>query len=174
MNDEKVIAVINPEGNGTGSAVSQGNNQHELPEEELDSMEARKFGEKLCEKTANDWAAAQLKDETSKIAVEYILAGIPVGNITEEMIPETVDKKEVKRLVSQGELMELPNSHKLLVKRLAIEPANSDDRNPGRCERLFGEEPVRTYVPLLLRPWVRELLLICYNDIVGGYELLIV
>ena len=69
------------------------------------------------------------------------------------MIPETVDKKKVKRLVSQGELMEVPNSQKLLVKRLSIEPANSD-RNPGRFERLLGEEPVRTYVPLLLRPWV--------------------
>ena len=74
------------------------------------------------------------------------------------MIPEIVqvDKKEVKRLVSQGELMELPNSQKLF-KRLAIEPANSDDRNPGRrFERLLGEEPVRTYVPLLLRPWVMD------------------
>ena len=84
------------------------------------------------------------------------------------MIPETVDKKEVKHLVSRGALMELPNSQKLLVTCLSMEPANSDDRNPGRCERLLGEEPVRTYVPLLLRPWVRELLLICYRDIVGG------
>ena len=52
--------------------------------------------------------------------------------------------------------MELPNSQKLLVKRLSIEPANSDDRNPGRFERLLGEEPVRTYVPILLRPWVMD------------------
>ena len=101
-------------------------------------MEAREFGEKLCEKTATDWAAAQLKDETSKIAAEYILAGVSVGDIT------------------VGELMEHPNSQKLLVKRLAIEPANSDDRNPGRLERLLGEEPVRTYVPLLLRPWMMD------------------
>ena len=49
------------------------------------------------------------KDETSKIAVEYILAGVSVGDITEEVIPETVDT-EVKSLVSQGELMELPAS----------------------------------------------------------------
>ena len=49
------------------------------------------------------------KDETSKIAVEYILAGVSVGDITEEVIPETVDT-EVKSLVSQGELMELPVS----------------------------------------------------------------
>ena len=147
LNDEKLIAVINPEGDGAGLACSQSSNQNALPEEELDSMKAREFGEKLCEKTATHWAAAQLNDETSKIAVKYIGAGVSVGDITEEVIPETVDKKEVKRLVSQGELTELPNSHKLLVQHLSIEPANSDDRNPGRFERLLGEEPVRTYVP---------------------------
>ena len=70
MNEEKLIAVINREyDDGAGLASSQGSNQNELPEEELDSMEARQFGEKLCEKKATDWAAAQLKDETSKIAV---------------------------------------------------------------------------------------------------------
>ena len=90
LNDEKLIAVINPEGDGAGLASSQGSNQNELPQEELGSMEAREFGEKTCEKTATDWAAAQLKDETSKIAVEYIFAGVSVGNITEEMIPETI------------------------------------------------------------------------------------
>ena len=62
----------------------------------------------------------------SKIPVEHVLAGVSVGDITEDVIPEIVDKKEVKRLVSQGELMELPNSQKLLVKRLSIEPANDD------------------------------------------------
>ena len=76
--------------------------------------------------------------------------------ISQKVIPETVDKKQVKRLVSQGEIMELSHSQKLLVKRHSIEPANRDDRNPGRFERLLGEEPVRTYVPLLLRPWVMD------------------
>ena len=61
LNDEE-NAVINPEeGDGAGLASSQGSNQHELPEEELDSMGAREFGEILCEKTATSgWAAAQL------------------------------------------------------------------------------------------------------------------
>ena len=156
LNDENLIALINQEGDGAGLASSQGSSQNELPEEESDSLEAREFGGKLCEKSATDWAATQLKDETSKIAVEYILAGVPVGDITEEVIPETVDKKEVKRLVSQGALMELPNSQKLVITCLSVEPANSDDRNPGRFERLLGKKPVRTYVPLLLGPWVRE------------------
>ena len=57
---QKLIAVINPdEGDGAGLASNQGSNRNELPEEGLDSMEAREFSEKLCEKTAADWASAQ-------------------------------------------------------------------------------------------------------------------
>ena len=88
----------NPEeGSGAGAASSQ--NQitanEELPEEELDSMEARKFGERLCEKTASDWSAAQLDDETARAAVERILVKVPIEDMSEEAIPDTVDKKEV-------------------------------------------------------------------------------
>ena len=82
MNDEQLIAVMHPEEcDGAGLASSQGNNNNEIPEEEWNSMEAREFGQKLCEKTETDWAAAQIKDETSKTAIEYILAG--AGDITE-------------------------------------------------------------------------------------------
>ena len=85
-----------------------------------------------------------------------MLANISVGDISDEVIPETVEKREVQRLMAQGELLELSDSKKVLVKRLAVEPAHRDDRNPGRFERLLGEEPVRTYVPLLPRPWVMD------------------
>ena len=77
-------------------------------------------------------------------------------NISDEDIPDTVDKLEVRRLVAQGKILELPDSQKLLVKRLSVEPAPRVGRNPGQYERLLGEEPVRTYVPLLLRPWVMD------------------
>ena len=42
------------------------------------------------------------------------------------------------------------------MKCLAVEPAHRDDRNLGRFERLLGEEPVGTYAPMLLRPWVMD------------------
>ena len=71
--------------------------------------------------------------------------------------------------MTQGELLEFSDSKKLLAELLAVEPAHRDDRNPGRFERLLGEEPVRTYAPLLLRPWV----MYC-NVIIGGSECLIV
>lgn len=48
-------------------------------------MATREFGERLCERTASDWPAAQLEDGTSRSAVEFILAGVSVGDITERM-----------------------------------------------------------------------------------------
>ena len=93
--------------------------------------------------------AAHLNDETARGAVELILANVPKEDMSEEA-------KEAKWLVSQGELMELPITQKLLVKRLSSEPDHREDRNPGKFERLLGEKPVRTYVPLLFRPWVMD------------------
>lgn len=47
-----------------------------------------------------------------------MLANISVGGIFDEVIPETV-----KRTMAQGELLELSDSKKMLVKRLAVKPA---------------------------------------------------
>ena len=59
-------------------------------------------------------------------------------------------------MVSQGELKELSNTRKLSVRRLTLEPGHRDDRNPERLERLLEDEPVKTYVPLLPRPWAMD------------------
>ena len=108
--------MINRE-EGSGAGVTSNQNQmtdnEELPEEALDSVEAPKFGEGLCEKTATDWSAAQLNDERARVAEELILVKVPIEDMSQEAIPDTVDKMEVKRLASQGELMELPISQKI-------------------------------------------------------------
>lgn len=64
--------------------------------------------------------------------------------------------EELKRLVAQGDLLLLPDSRKLLVRRPSREANDRPGRKPGQYERLLGDEPVRTYVPLLLRPWVMD------------------
>ena len=51
--------------------------------------------------------------------------------------------------------MELPNYRKLLVKRLFKEPTRRSVISE-RFERLLGEDLVRTYVSMLLRPWVMD------------------
>lgn len=110
----------------------------------------------MCERTASDWSAAQPKDDTARTAADFTLACVAVMDITNEVIPRTVDKLELKILVSQGELMELPNYRKLLVKRLFKEPTRRSDVISERFERLLGEDLVRTYVSMLLRPWVMD------------------
>ena len=62
----------------------------------------------------------------------------------------------MKRLVSQGKLMELPSSQKILIRRPSHAPADHLDRHPGQYKRLLGDEPLRTYVSLLLGPWVMD------------------
>ena len=88
--------------------------------------------------------------------MEYFLQDTRSSEINGEGSDPRVGVLEVKRLVSQGKLLELPNSQKLLVRRPSRAPTDRPDRNPGRYERLLGDEPVRTYVPLLLRPWVMD------------------
>ena len=154
------VAVMNQDGSGSSAAGTPDdgsiNNVGEPPDsqEELSSDEAFEFGEKLCQKKAADWATAQLKGTTASVVIEYILQDTPSSEINEEGSDPRVDVLEVKRLVSQGKLMELPNSKKLLVRRPSRAPTNRPDRNPGCYERFIGDEPVRTYVPLLLRSWV--------------------
>ena len=61
LRENQMVAVLNSEEDssaGVANSHIQTTANEELPEEEFDSMEARKFGERLCEKTASDWSAA--------------------------------------------------------------------------------------------------------------------
>ena len=132
-----------------------------LPQIEYDeeqTKEAVEFGESLCDKTASDWADIQEKDDTARLAITAIEGHADPKTFRQVDIPENenVDLDEWKRLVAQGTLLVLPNSKHLLVKKESRAPAENPNRNPGQFERLVGEEPVRTYVPMMLRPWVMD------------------
>ena len=84
MKENQQVAVIDSQ--------NQDDDSEELPEEEMDSKEAREFGERLCERKAGDWSIAQQRDETAKTAINIMLANIyiSVGDISDEaIIPET-------------------------------------------------------------------------------------
>ena len=49
------------------------------------------------------------------IVIEYVTHGTPSSEINEQGLDPRVDIQEVKRLVSQGQVMEFPNAEKLLV-----------------------------------------------------------
>ena len=111
------VAVINPEGGGSRAATAAGAGNtdsaagpSDFSEDEPDIEAACEFGEKLCQKTAKNWATAQQNDHTTNLVRTCIENDIASSDITEEG-PGT-DVQEVKRLVAQGQLLELPSSEK--------------------------------------------------------------
>ena len=48
------------------------------------------------------------------------------------------------------------DNRKLLVRRPTREPVPRPNRKSGRYEHLLGDEPMRVFVPLMLRPWAMD------------------
>ena len=148
----RAVLVIEPTtdegGNVAGSAAT-------VPPT-LEAEEACHFGERLCQKSAKDWAQLQQEDLTSRTVIEYLKKQVTVLTKEQEKgVPTRIDLPEFKRLLKQGTLVEIANGGLLLVKKETPLPSQVD-RNPGQFERYLGDEPTRTYVPLLLRPWVMD------------------
>ena len=128
-------------------------------DEGLDSAAAIAFGNLLCEKKPIDWCEAHSRDPTARLVIKLLRAKDKLEDIpADELKNRDIDPDEVRRLLGQCELTALPDhdNHKLLVRRPTREPVLRPNRKPGRYERLLGDEPVRVYVPLMLRPWVMD------------------
>ena len=126
-------------------------------DEGLDSAAAIAFGNLLCEKKPIDWCEAQSRNTTARLVIKLLRAKAKWEDVpADELKNRDIDPDEVWRLLGQCELMALPNhdTRKLLVRHPTREPAPRPNRKPGRYERLLGDEPVRVYVPLMLRPGV--------------------
>ena len=54
------------------------------------------FVEKLCQKTAKDWAVTPQKDDAAKTAMTYIENDTPSKDITEEGLGLGMDVRELK------------------------------------------------------------------------------
>ena len=75
-----------------------------------------------------------------------------------ELKNRDIDPDQVWRFPGQCELMTLldHDNRKFLVRRPTREPVPRPNKKSGRYERLLGDEPMRVYVPLMLRPWVMD------------------
>ena len=127
--------------------------------EGLDSAAAIAFGKLLCGKKLIDWCEAQSRDTTARLVTKLLRAKAKRKDIpVDELRNREFDPDEVWRLLGQCGLMALPDhdNRKLLVRRPTREPVPRPNRKPGRYERLLGDEPMRVYVPLMLRPWVMD------------------
>ena len=78
------------------------------------------------------------------------------GVITLERIQKLANKCTLVEIPRGGPLGAVKSCAKLLVKKPAVAPKPRAGRNSGKFESLLGDEPVRLYVPFLLRPWVLD------------------
>ena len=128
-------------------------------DEGLDSAAAIAVGNLVCEKKPVDWCEAQSRNTTARQVIKLLREKANREDVpSDELKNRDIDPDEVWRLLGQCELMALPDhdNRKLLVRHPTREPAPRPNRKPGRYERLLGDEPVRVYVPFILRPWVMD------------------
>ena len=63
----------------------------------------------------------------------------------------------IQKLAGKGRLHTTDDDIVLLVRNLTLPPTRSDKPNSvGRAACLLNDEPVRIYVPLLMRPWIMQ------------------
>ena len=140
------------------SAAQQG--VEESKSVSIDRSDAvHRFGEKLCQRSDVEWAAAQLEDPLTSIAMRH------VETECEDSAPAFVNSvfeasqlniNRVRKLAKQGTLMELEGGASLFVKHSAKPPPQRPARVSGKFERLLDDETNRVYVPFLLCPWVLD------------------
>ena len=64
---------------------------------------------------------------------------------------------DIKELAGKGRLHTTEDDIVLLVRNPTLPPTRSDNPNSvGRATCLLNDEPVRIYVPLLMRPWIMQ------------------
>ena len=65
--------------------------------------------------------------------------------------------RDIQELAGKGRLHTTDDDIVLLVRNLTLPPTRSDKPNlVGRAACLLNDEPVRIYVPLLMRPWIMQ------------------
>ena len=147
---ENTSSPVNSPGTKTKYEIASNSRATEMCDENdegLDSAAAIAFGNLLCEKKPMDWCEAQSRDPTARLVIKLLRAKAKREDIpADELKNRDIDPDEEWRLLGPCELTALPDhgNRKLLVRR--------PTRKPGRYERLLGDEPVRVYVPLMLRP----------------------
>lgn len=62
-------------------------------------------------------------------------------------------------MLKAGELPGLSNGAEMLVRKVTEEPSGEEERYLGKFGSYLGEELVRTYVPISVRPWVMDQIL---------------
>ena len=130
---------------------------------DLDALGAAaeiEFGDFAARYSHADWAREQQAAPACDAAMRYIALDWP------EVLPavflscfpshQRPPFSEVQELSTKGRLHTTDAGIVLLVRQPSPPPASDTQRPVGRTACLLNDEPIRIYVPLLMRPWVMQ------------------
>lgn len=127
---------------------------------EIPTSAELEFLESVQRSSHTDWAQKQRAEPVCDAAIRHLLSGSPLVPPDEFLLRLPSRKRpplsEVRSLADKGHLYAGDNGLLLLVRKLAPPAPAHLNKPDGRAARLLNDEPVRIYVPLLMRPWIMQ------------------
>ena len=131
-----------------------------------DAAELR-FGDSTAHFSHADWKREQHAEPTCHATIGYISidrpSALPPDLLACYPSPKRPSLSDIQELGGKGRLQSTDDDMVLLVHNPTLPPTRSDKPNSvGRATCLLHDEPVRIYVPLLMRPWIMRA---CYSTV---------
>ena len=117
------------------------------------------FADSIARYSHADWKREQQAEPTCHAAMRYITIGrpsaLPPGFLSCYLSHKRPSLSAIQGLAGKGRLHTTDDDIALLAGNPTSPSTTSDEPNPvRRAACLLNDEPIRIYVPLLMRPWI--------------------
>ena len=123
---------------------------------DMQSTAAVEFIESAERYTHSDWAREERSGSVCDAAIRNLLLGIPLVLPNDSLLQlESCTRpplSEARYLPNEGRLYTDDDNILLLARKITPPALACSDEPGGRAARLFDDEPMRIYTPLLVRP----------------------
>ena len=118
------------------------------------------FGESDARYSLSDWVREQQAEPAGHAAMRYIALGRPAA-LPDDFLScfpshQCPSFSEIQELAGKGRPHTTDDGTVLLVCQPTPQPPPDSQLPVGRAACLLNDEPIRIYVPLLMRPWVMQ------------------
>ena len=119
------------------------------------------FDDSVARYSHADWMREQQAEPTCHAAIRYINIGrpsaLPVDFLSCYPSHKRPSFSDIRELAGKGRLQTTDDDFFLLVRNPTPSlPNSTESGSVGRAACLLHDEPIRIYVPLLMRPWIMQ------------------
>ena len=127
----------------------------------LDDAAELQFADSVVRYSHADWAREQQAEPTGHAAMRYITIGRPPALPTDALSGYPSHKSpslsDIQELSGKGRLHTTDDDFVLLVRNpTPPPPMSAEPRSVRHAACSLNDEPIRIYVPLLMRPWIMQ------------------